>query len=118
MQLFFFFNLSRNIGQRTRDGLETGFPIPSLSSHSPPNPASAKEARSFSIILSTVPAASRLGQEHKGVLSLKLLEHCVRCTFALPALSFETRNFKMSSEVAECNVFGVGEEAKTDKSSR
>ena len=100
------------------DGWETGFPIPSLSSHSPPNPASVKMARSFPIILSTVPAANRLGQEHEDVLSLELLGHCVWCTFVLTALSFQTRNFKMSPGVAECNVFGVGKEAKTDKSSR
>ena len=31
---------------------------------------------------------------------------------------FQTMNFKMSSGVAECNVLGVGKEAKTDKSSR
>ena len=87
------------------DGWETGFPIPSLSSHSPPNPASVKMARSFPIILSTVPAANRLGQEHEGVLSLELLGHCVWCTFVSPALSFQTRNFKMSPGVAKCNVF-------------
>ena len=76
------------------DGWETGFPTPSLSSHSPPSPAFMKIARSFPIILSTVPAANRVGQEQEGVLSLLPLEQCIWWTLVLPALSFQTRNFK------------------------
>ena len=59
------------------DGWETGFPIPSLSSHSPPSPAFMKIVRSFPIILSTVPVPNRVGQGQEGVLSLLLLEQCI-----------------------------------------
>ena len=132
-----FSNLSRNIGMAflgrdlalayssltdlwycLTEGWETGFPIPSLLSHSPPSPAFAKIARSFPIILSTVPAANRVGKGQEGVLSLLFLEHCIWWTLVLPALSFQTRNFKMSPGVADCKVLGVGKDVSTDKSSR
>ena len=77
-----------------------------------------KIAQSFPIILSTVPAANRVGQGQEGVLSLLLLEQCIWWTLVLPALSFQTRNFKISPGVADCKVLGVGKDANTDKSSR